>query len=207
MTGPHEEGKGRSGCILVERFGRDLLLVETTVSWAKEMMADALAKDPVRADAKLRARAAGCLYFACKVEGVDRGENEIADGLRMERSAVQKANKELRGLLVDKAYARAMLHGVKPSALAPRMLQLVKSSGVLPGATDRDMFRHRRRVEELAVKMEKIYSLRDKKPQSVCAGLIAVVLADIGVTAAQVSVACGISQGAVESAVEDLKQK
>lgn len=199
-----EESKTRTGTDFVDRFSSELRLAETVASWAREMLGDALDKITVRAESKIKVFAAGCLYFACKMEGVDRSENEIADGLGVTRHSLHKANQELRGLLAEKSYARTMLHGVNPKCLVPRMLQTVVQTA-LPDLTADEVRALRRRVEHMASNAEATYSKRGKKPQSVCAGLICLALSEKGVTPGTVSALCGISQGAVESAVDDLR--
>ena len=201
-VGTSSEAKLLKAEKMVERLGGDLSLVDQTVSYAKQLIGDAHAKDPVRAEAKLRQRAAGCLYFACKLDGVDRGENEIADTLGMERKILQKANKQLRGILADQPYARTMLHGIRPSALIPRMLQAVlglteaTNSGINPAQI-------RKKVGALAAVVEKDCYLEGKKPQSVCAAMITLVLQEK--RSSKIAEACGVSVGALDGTLEELR--
>lgn len=195
----------RHGLQFVEELGSQLQLVERTIAWAKELMRDSLHKNSVRADAKLRSRAAGCLYFGCKIDGVDRGENEVADALGIYRKDLQTSNKQLRKLLADKPYAPSMLQGVRPASLIPRLIQ---AAGDLLSVDVRKSVNWnvvRKQVEELAQKVEQQCNLEGKKPQSVCAALLVRVLEPWGLTSTGISQVCGVSVGAVESALADVK--
>jgi transcription initiation factor TFIIIB Brf1 subunit/transcription initiation factor TFIIB len=203
-----DEGAGRRvrhGITFVEELARQLNLVERTVAWARELMKDSLEKNSVRADAKLRCRAAGCIYFGCKIDGVDRGENEVADALGLYRKDLQTSNKQLRKLLADKPYARSMLQGVRPISLVPRMIQAV--GDLLPVEVRKTVDWHatRVKVEDLAGQVERQCNLEGKKPQSVCAALLVRVMEPWGLTSAGISEVCGVSVGAVESALSDVK--
>jgi transcription initiation factor TFIIIB Brf1 subunit/transcription initiation factor TFIIB len=203
-----EEGTSRRvrhGLKFVDDLGSQLNLVEQTLAWARELMRDSLHKNSVRADAKLRCRAAGCLYFGCKIDGVDRGENEVADALGLYRKDLQTSNKQLRKLLADKPYARSMLQGVRPVSLVPRMIQ---AAGDLLSPDVRktvDWYAVRVQVEDLAGHVERHCNLEGKKPQSVCAALLVKVMEPWGLTSAGISEVCGVSVGAVESALADVK--
>lgn len=202
-SGPAE----KKGCDMVIKLGKELDLVDRTVSWAKELMRDALGKEQVRAQQRLRSLGAGCLYFACKLDGVDRGENEIADRLGIDRKNLQKSNKKLRALLAEKPYARTMLHGVRPSALIPRMLQAVLGLTDMTSGDHRDKMRLRARVESLAADVERVCCLDGKKPQSVCAAMIALVFEkqQRSVPLSRLAAACGVSVGALDGSLQELR--
>lgn len=195
----------RNGLKFVDDLGSQLHLVERTIAWARELMKDSLEKNSVRADAKLRCRAAGCIYFGCKIDGVDRGENEVADALGVYRKDLQTSNKQLRKLLADKSYAPSMLQGVRPVSLVPRLIQAV--GDLLPADVRKTVDWHstRVKVEELACRVERHCNLEGKKPQSVCAALLVRVMEPWGLTSAGISEVCGVSMGAVESALVDVK--
>ena len=195
----------KNGLQFVDDLGRQLHLVERTVAWAKELMRDSLVKNSVRADAKLRCRAASCLYFGCKIDGVDRGENEVADALGLVRKDVQMSNKQLRKILADKPYARSMLQGVKPVSLIPRLMQAVGHLLPLDIRNTVDWHATRVQVETLAYQVEEQCNLEGKKPQSVCAALLVTVMEPWGLTSSGISEVCGVSTGAVESALADVK--
>ncbi len=188
---------------LVDEVGGVLRLAERTLAWARELMRDSLAKHGARADAKLRHRAAGCVYFACKLDAVSRAENEVADALEISRQDLQRANKALRRLLVDRPYAREMLHGVRPASLIPRFLQAVSHD--MPPDTRKTVPWHaiRTRAESLAAVVERECSgLDGKKPQSVCAAILVVALGPwMTIEPSRVASVCGISSGAVDSAL------
>jgi transcription initiation factor TFIIIB Brf1 subunit/transcription initiation factor TFIIB len=203
-----DEGARRrvcSGLQFVDQFGSQLHLVQRTVDWAKELMRDSLQKKSLRADAKLRCRAAACLYFGCKIDGVDRGENEVADALALPRKDLQTSNKQLRKLLADKPYARSMLQGVRPLSLIPRLMQAVGE--LLPREVRQTVNWHATRVEveTLARQVERQCSLEGKKPQSVCAALLVKVMEPWGLTSTGIAPVCGVSVGAVESALAHVK--
>lgn len=192
----------RQAIDLVDDVGGVLHLSEQTLGWARELMKDSLEKHGARADAKLRHRAAGCVYFACKLDAVSRAENEVADALDISRKDIQRANKALRRLLVDKPYAREMLHGVRPVSLIPRFLQAV-SHGLAQEVRDAVPWNAvRNRAETIAARVERDCCLDGKKPQSVCAALLVAAMAPwMIIEPSRVALVCGISSGAVESAL------
>ena len=197
----------RQGLLFVDQFGSTLQLVERTLAWARELMRDSMAKNTVRADGRLRSRAAGCLYFACKLDGVDRSENEIASILSMPCKDLQKANKQLRKLLVTHHYSREMLQGIKATALIPRFLQAVRTSISTATVLDRAAWNSlRKEVEALGVRVDRTCAFEGKKPQTICAALVSVVLEKVGVDIGLVADVCCVSLGAVESAVHDMKK-
>lgn len=193
----------RQAIDLVDQAGGVLCLAERTMAWARDLMRDSLAKHGARADAKMRHRAAGCVYFACKVDAVSRSENEVADALDISRKDLQRANKALRRLLVDQPYAREMLHGVRPVALIPRLLQAAVRD-LAPAVRETVPVQAvRTRAEAIAVRVEReCGGLDGKKPQSVCAAIIVVALRPwLAIELSRVAGVCGVSSGAVESAL------
>lgn len=192
----------RQAIDLVDEVGGTLRLAERTLAWARELMTDSLAKHAARADAKLRHRAAGCVYFACKLDAVSRAENEVADALDIPRKDLQRANKALRRLLVDRPYAREMLHGVRPVSLIPRFLQAVSLDLTQAARAQVPWHAVRTRAETIAAQVERECGLDGKKPQSVCAALLVAALAPwLIIEPGRVATVCGISSGAVESAL------
>lgn len=194
--------RARHAIGLVDEVGGVLRLSERTLCWGRELMRDSLERHSVRGDGKLRHRAAGCLYFACKLDCVSRAEHEVADTLGMARKDLQRANKTLRRLLVDRSYAREMLHGVRPASLLPRLVQSVRAA--LPEhATQVPWHTVRARAEALAVDVERSCALDGKKPHTVCAALLMAVLQPwVAGALPIVAAACSISAGAVETALE-----
>ena len=188
---------------LVDEVGRALRLAERTLGWARELMRDSLEKHGARADAKLRHRAAGCVYFACKLDAVSRAENEVADALDISRHDLQRANKALRRLLVDRPYAREMLHGVRPASLIPRFLQAVSQDVTPTVRTTVPWQAVRSRAEAIAAQAEReCTGLDGKKPQSVCAAILVAAAGPwVAIEPSRVAGVCGISSGAVESAL------
>jgi transcription initiation factor TFIIIB Brf1 subunit/transcription initiation factor TFIIB len=192
----------RQAIDLVDEVGGSLRLSERTLAWARELMRDSLEKHGARADAKLRHRAAGCVYFACKLDAVSRAENEVADALEIPRKDLQRANKALRRLLVDRPYAREMLHGVRPVSLIPRFLQAVSLDLARSVREQVPWHTVRSRAETIAGQVERECGLDGKKPQSVCAAIMVAALAPwLAVEPSRVAGVCGISSGAVESAL------
>lgn len=196
----------RKACNVVSRLGREMRLSECTQSWAKELMRDSMESDVVRAEERIRVVAAACLYFACKLDGVDRGETEVADALGIDRRALQKCSNKLRSVLVNKPYAQKMLSGIRPTALLPRMLQRVLH---LPSLKDAVPYKDvRRDVERMGESIRDGVTLDGKKPQSVCAAMIALVIEQRGVPLPPMSrfaAACGLSVGALLGALEDIR--
>jgi transcription initiation factor TFIIIB Brf1 subunit/transcription initiation factor TFIIB len=202
LAGDLARRRARHAMELVDEVGNVLRLSERTLCWARELMRDSLERHSVRGDSKLRDRAAGCLYFACKLDCVSRAEHEVADALGMARKDLQRANKTLRRLLVDRSYAREMLHGVRPASLLPRLLQNVRAA-LSDNAENVPWNVVRARAEALAVEVERSCALDGKKPHTVCAALLMAVLQPWAPGAlSTVAHACGISPGAVETALE-----
>lgn len=192
---------------VIHEHGATLHLVDRTLSWARELLHDSLDREKVRSVPRLRCRAASCLYFACKIDGVDRGEHEVADALGIRRRDFQKSNKKVRDLLASQPYARAMLNGARPSMLVPRMLQGVLGLTDQTNAGHRSLGGTRKRLLELAESVEREGGLVGKKPQSVCAALIAFTFEKEGreCVISKLAEMCGVSTGALDGSLEELR--
>ncbi|NBS69929.1 hypothetical protein EBT31_13595 [bacterium] len=196
----------RKACLVVSRLGRELRLSECTLAWARELMRDSMDIDVVRAEERIRVVAAACLYFACKLDKVDRGEHEVADALGVHRRDLQKCCNRLRTALVNKTYAPTLLQGIRPTALLPRMLQRVLCLSTLKETVPYNEVR--RDVEKLADAIRDEAALDGKKPQSVCAAMIAVTIERRGVPLPPMSrfaQACGLSAGALLGALDEVR--
>ena len=224
---PEDDNKVmQRGVRLVNDLGGQLQVSQQTIDVAQELMRDAVRIDNGRMTANMSHRAAACLYYGAKIDGCDRGENEVADVLGVPRKDIRRASKRLREMLSSKQYARAMLRGVHPQALVPRVLQTVLASlppddykgvlGMTPAA------RIRSRAETLVDIARRDPVLSDFKPLTVAAATVtqsvyeAIARYEGAATGARkrlkfrtalVARACGACLTTVDNAVELLKKK
>jgi transcription initiation factor TFIIIB Brf1 subunit/transcription initiation factor TFIIB len=209
-----EEKKTYIDTHVVETFTAALRLSDATRDIAKELFTDAVkAKQTTggfRGTAH-EASAASAVYYACKVDGVDRTEGEVASNCGINLSELAAANKVVRRLLSKKPYACRMLKPIKSSALVPRFIAAMceAPSIIAPGMAQSV----HRRLLNMTHAAEDARTLEGKTPECVCVSLCVLAILQVvpgserKVILTQCAERAGLSSGAVIAAVKAFEQQ
>lgn len=194
----------------ITQAGREMALAECTVQWAQEIMETCMKKAPVREETRVRLRVAACLQCACQLDGVERSEVEVAATLGLDEREVYRSTNQVRMMLMNTTYALKLCESIRPLSLVPRALQAVQHA-VAPALREKIPWHAlRTRIEKVAQDAERGAHgsrLEGKKPQSVCAGLLGVVLGEWDVSVETIGRVCGVSPGAIRCTMELIRPK
>lgn len=109
----------------VRIIGSNMKLSESIVSLADDILLAAFLHGLHVRESFIRPLAAAALYYACKLQGVDRAELEMALNCGLSTSDVSMANKRLRRVLAQTAYAAKMHAPTNPVRLIPRFMEVL----------------------------------------------------------------------------------
>jgi transcription initiation factor TFIIIB Brf1 subunit/transcription initiation factor TFIIB len=199
---------------IVETFVSTLRLGDATLEVAKEIFTDAVrAKQPTGGfrGAAYEAAAASAVYYACKVQGFDRTEGEVASNCGVNISQLASASKVMRRLLSKKPYATRMLAPIKPSALVHRFVAAMREAPaiILADAAQRVQ----RRLTSMTHAAETARTLEGKTPECACVALCVLAILEVVPNSERKDIAsrcaerAGLSTGAVLAAIKATEQQ
>jgi transcription initiation factor TFIIIB Brf1 subunit/transcription initiation factor TFIIB len=193
---------------IVQRIVTQLQLGEMTLEMAKEIFADACEAKKATGGfrgAAYEAASASAVYYACKVDGFDRTECEVACNCGINPVHLASANKVVRRLLSRKSYGKKMLTPIKASALIPRFVATMCAP---PAIIQADM-KHavQRRLLSMTLAAEAARTLEGKTPECTCIALCVLTILEVvdGSEKKEVAARCaeraGLSTGAILAAI------
>jgi len=198
----------------VEMFVTTMRLNGGILETAKEIYSDALKAKQATGGFRsvaLEAAAASSVYYACKVEGVDRTEGEVASNCNVNIVTLAATNKIIRRLLSKQTYALKILAPIKPSALVPRFIAaMCEAPAIIDPATVQAV---RRRLMSLTSAAESARTLEGKTPECVCIALMVLAILQVVPDSDRkdISKRCSdranLSVGAVLTAVKTFEQQ
>lgn len=122
---------------------------------------------------KLETRCAGCVYYAAKLQGFDRTEQEIASHLSVKTRDLRLCLRNMRSALASRPYGIELLTTVSADRLAQRMVirlqPLLKKHGIDKHALLRAFYN----------KMATLKTAKGKKPENVCASVFGHILKNV----------------------------
>lgn len=162
---------------LIKRIVDAMKLPEFIEVRAREIHKDALVAR--HADKGIRgknfyASCASAVYYACKIEGIARGETEFQANTDLSLDLISSANKLVRRALANASYAEHLQTPIDARQMVPRFLAVMaQAPALIPPAKVQFI---RSRVEEILGKAEVQYRMEGKTPECVCCGAIAAVM-------------------------------
>ena len=199
---------------LVATFVATMRLNDALLETAKEIYSDALKAKQASGGFRgvaLEAAAASAVYYACKVEGVDRTEGEVASNCNVNLATLAATNKVVRRLLSKKAYALKILAPIKPSALVPRFIAAMCEA---PAIIHSSMVQAvRMRLTSLTNAAESARTLEGKTPECACISLMVLAILQVVPDSERkdISKRCAdrarLSVGAILTAVKAFEQQ
>ena len=179
---------------LIRSVVADAHLGELVLDWAIQVFEDSteVRDSKNRFQGYLGERCASSLYFACKLVGFDRSEEEVASWFDLDLKSLRKQNILVRRLLTGTCYGIELLTCICPTKLSTRLLDAILNDP----SYDTSHVPKYRVLEEVNCIIRA--SDTGKKPRNICAHALYQTLKKFGVTVHQISSTIGVGQATIK---------
>lgn len=143
----------------------------------------------VRDGMMMQQTAASALYYACKIENVDRAEVEIAANCGIALKHLTISNKRFRRALATTTFGAKVCAPANPLRLIPRFVDALCAEPT-PVVPRLQKHRIRSRCEEIGERVLRAGALEGKSPECCCIAFIFRTLLDFGYDADVLSTVC-----------------
>lgn len=191
----------------VKSMGYGMRLTEHVVDVAVALLAEVVSQRYTVRDGSVRQTAASALYYACRVEDVDRAEVEIAANCGLTLKQLTVSNKLFRRALASTEFGAKVCAPANPLRLIPRFVEALcaGSDPVIPRSEKNAV---RARSEDLGIRVMRLGVLEGKSPECCCIAFIYRTMLDLGFptdVVSMVCVRCGLTPNTVLSTLSIMK--
>lgn len=156
-------------------------------------------------DAAFDPSAASALYYACKVQGVDRAEVEMVSNCGVTTKQLTVSNKNLRRKLTKSVFATKIYAPADPNKLIPRFLDVLCIEPSIIGHTSKQKVR--RLSEDIGTLATHSGALEGKSPECCCIAFIYMALKKLAypdTVLEKVCSRCGLTPNTIHNALSVL---
>ena len=189
----------------IRNMGHLLKLPDAIISLAITLLADAYATGFGIRDATITSTAASALYYACKIQDVDRAEIEITSNCGVTTKQLTVSNKQFRRALAASSCAAKIYAPANPVRLIPRFLDVLCSEPALIRRGDKQHIR--RLSEDIGYRAGERGVLEGKTPECCCIAFIFRALQQLKYPEAiihDVCARCGLTPNTIGNALSIL---
>ena len=162
---------------------------DRVIEMAGTLLTAACARGYVVRDGAMHNAAASALYYACKLEDVDRAEVEIAANCGVTMKHLTISNKRFRRALALTTLGARVCAPANPLRLIPRFLDALCADPT-PVVARSHRHRLRTRSEDIGGHAIRSGALEGKSPECCCIAFIFRAMLDLGYDAAVLSTVC-----------------
>lgn len=191
----------------VSRMGRLMNLPETIVQVAVSLLIGAFVEGFRLRDASIEPTSASALYYACKIQDVDRAEVEMASNCGVTAKQLTISNKNFRRKLSNSPFAHKIYAPANPSKLIPRFLDVLCME---PPIIRRE---HKQRIrclgEEIGRAAITSGVLEGKSPECCCIAFIYLALIKLSYHESIIEnlcLRCGLTPNTIQNALSILHE-
>ena len=187
-------------------MGHDMKLPESVINTALVLFAEVVASGLRARFTNLRSFAASALYYACKIEDVDRAEIEVTSNCHVTTKELTLSNKHFRRALISTPWAAKISVPANPVRMIPRFLDTICATPALVRHEDKQ--RIRRLSEDIGNLAGHSGILEGKTPECCCIAFIYTTLRDLGYPESllgEICGRCGLTPNTIENAMTILK--
>jgi len=193
---------------ILRQVGHDMKLTEGIMDLGFRLVIDAFRAGLKLRDSTSYSTAASALYYACKIEHVDRAEVEMAINCHVSSKQLTVSNKHFRRALAHSTYAPALNAPANPVRLIPRFLDVLSMAPdeVIPAYEKPHVRRLSEDVGHYAIEKG---ILEGKSPECCCITFIYMALQKLGYPSTvidQVCQRCGLTPNTIGNAIVILEQ-
>lgn len=174
----------------VRMVAHSLHVNHRVVEVAEHLVSEVCARGMAIRDGTMRHVAASAVYYACKLEDVDRAEIEIAANCEIALKHVVVSNKRFRRALATTALGPRICAPANPIRLIPRFLEVLCADPA-PIISKAQKHRIRTRCEDIGACAIRAGSLEGKSPECCCITFIFKALLDAGFASTVLPAICG----------------
>jgi transcription initiation factor TFIIIB Brf1 subunit/transcription initiation factor TFIIB len=202
--------RARRGFQIIDELATMLQLPDVAIISGKEVYVDYLKRGKdIRGEAKVRAFAGACLYYACKLQqqnGMGRSEREIIVACSLAKTEMTKAMREIMAALHDVSYAPTLFRPFRAADLLVRFVQQLR----LP-CTSRDAMKLISQARTIEEEVSISCALDGKTPETIAATCLVAALQGLppisGIGKREVSQRCGVSLTAIEKCHRQISEQ
>lgn len=192
----------------VRCMGHDLKLTDALKDLAFRLIVDAVRAGYKVRESMVHQTAASALYYACKLDRVDRAEIELALNCNISSKQLTVSNKHFRRALASSPYADVLNAPANPIRLIPRFLDVLCRP---PEAVvdPKEKYRVRRLSEDIGSIAAEKGVLEGKSPECCCITFIYKALKDLQYSSdilERVCQRCGLTPNTIGNALTILEQ-
>lgn len=174
---------------LVKMMAHAMKFSDRVIEMAGTLLTAACARGYVVRDGAMHNAAASALYYACKLEDVDRAEVEIAVNCGVTMKHLTISNKRFRRALALTTLGARVCAPANPLRLIPRFVEALCADPT-PIVVRSHKHRLRTRSEDIGGHAIRSGALEGKSPECCCIAFIFRAMLDLGYDAAVLSTVC-----------------
>lgn len=174
---------------LVKMMAHAMKFSDRVIEMAGTLLTAACARGYVVRDGAMHNAAASALYYACKLEDVDRAEVEIAANCGVTMKHLTISNKRFRRALALTTLGARVCAPANPLRLIPRFVDALCADPT-PIVMRSHKHRLRTRSEDIGGHAIRSGALEGKSPECCCIAFIFRAMLDLGYDAAVLSTVC-----------------
>jgi transcription initiation factor TFIIIB Brf1 subunit/transcription initiation factor TFIIB len=198
--------KVRRICEHVRVMAHAMKLTDRVIEVSDRLVTEVCARGMTVRDGIMCEIAASALYYACKLEHVDRAEVEIAANCGIALKHVVLTNKRFRRTLATTSFGPLLCAPANPLRLIPRFLEVL-CAGPVPIVPRTQKHRMRTRCEDIGARAVRSGTLEGKSPECCCITFIFKAMMELGFpadTLSSVCVRCGLTPNTILNALNIL---